>query len=652
MPVYWDRLLLWIVGLSPFAAMITTIAATNWVRLRTFMRRRLLAGLAIAVAAAAFIIWDLKHDHYGVISHVHVREPKLLLLVIPLLALLTFLQLKSLSGISRGRMWSAFILRATIFNLLILALAGLEMVVERDALSVLFAVDVSKSVPVSEQQRAVDFICKSVQTKKANDEAGLMIFGGSAALEVSPSATFATPEARNFRTTVDRDATDISKAMRMSLSHLSGSSRRRVVLFTDGGQTDGDAAEELKHVVSMGSDVWVVPFTRSDSAEMLIDKIVIPNELMWEQPFDAHVFVYSNISARARVRLYPGDKVGQSSYEQVVNLVPGKNRVTFSGLRMHSGGAKEVRAVLEPMHTEDDTLSENNEAYAFTDVQTENRVLVLTSDLSEVKYLLAALEDQKMSIDVRSGTTLPDNPEAYRAYDCIVLANLARGFLSEQQMSVIQSCVEDQGAGLVMIGGDQSFGAGGYLGTPIEKVLPVDMDLQNQRVMPSGALSMIIETCEVPDGDMWGKKICKAAIKTLSPQDYAGLLYYNNMGDTWSFKPTLIGNRTPYLFSLIDNVQTGDIPQLDSILSMAVTAMANLKNVSLKHIVVIGDGDWAPASAATVKAARDAKITISALSVYPHNGQHIASMKELAVAGGGRYYAVDDAKRLPQIFVK
>lgn len=652
--ISWDRLLLWVVGLAPLLAMAATLVAINWNTLSQSGRRRTVLVLASLFGAlAAWIGYDVTHANIGVTAHVHIQHPKLLWLVIPLLGLLLFLQIKTLSGISRGRMWTAFLLRATIFNLLILALAGLQMVIERDTLSVLFALDCSKSVPEEQRQQAIEFMRKASLTKKSNDEAGLLVFGGKAALENSPGKMFNPPDAKSIRSVIKDDATDIAQALRLSLSHLGESSRRRVVLFTDGGQTTGDAAEALKRVVSVGADVWIVPLRTGDSAEMLIEKIVIPNELMWEQPYDAHVFVWSNVTAKARVRLYPGDKLGPASLEQTVELKPGKNRVSFAGLRMRSGGPKEVRAVLEPLKREEDTLSENNEAYAFTDVQTECRVLVLTSDMSEIKHLMAALEDQKMAIDPRSPSNFPDNPEMFRAYDCIVLSNVARGFFSEQQMSVIQSCVEDQGAGLVMIGGDQSFGAGGYLGTPIEKVLPVNMDLQNEKVMPSGALCIVLHTCEFADGNGWAKKVSKAAIKTLSPQDYAGLIYYGYPGgDTWCFKPTLIGNRANYLFNLIDSCEPSDMPSLDSIISMSITSLANLKNVSLKHCIVITDGDPQAPSAATLGAAKNAKITISTISIFPHQGFDVSSLKSVAAQTGGRYYSADDPKKLPQIFIK
>jgi len=646
-----DRILLWLVGLSPLLVMLGVLFARRWRELPRRKVTREATIIAVVLAGlAALIVLDTERGNTGTVAHVRLVRPEWLLAVAPLFALLILLQTRTLSGISRGRMWLAFLLRATALNLLLLAIAGLQMVIEQDTLTVLYALDVSKSVPVSERQRALDFMKKSLPGKRADDKVGLLVFGGRAEWEVSPSALFAAPEAKSIKATAMPDATNIEVAFQRALARSDDDARRRLVMFTDGRQTAGDAVEELKRVVSQGVDVWIVPLKRGDDAEMLIEKVVLPNELLWEQPFDAHVFVHSNVTAKARVHLYTGDKASPNPQPQTVELTPGKNRVTFPGLKMRSGGAKEVRAVLEPLNRADDTLTENNEAYAFTDVQTENRILIMTSDVAEVKHLLAALEGEKMTLDVRAGASLPDNPEAYRAYDCIVLANLARGFLSEQQMRVIETCVKDQGAGLVMIGGDQSFGAGGYLQTPIEDALPVNMDLKNQRVMPSGALCIVLHTCEFADGNAWGKKISKAAIKVLSPQDYAGLIYYGYPGgEQWCFKPAPV---RPKMFELIDGCEPGDMPSLNSIVSMAVTSLANLKNVSLKHCIIITDGDPSPPTGSTLAAAKNGSITVSAISIFPHGGADVSVLKDVAAQTGGRYYSADDPRKLQQIFIK
>ena len=63
-------------------------------------------------------------------------------------------------------------------------------------------------------------------------------------------------------------------------------------------------------------------------------------------------------------------------------------------------------------------------------------------------------------------------------FDCVILANVPADELSDVQQSVIRSNTHEQGAGLIMIGGPQSFGAGGWQDTELEKALPVTVRKQ------------------------------------------------------------------------------------------------------------------------------------------------------------------------------
>lgn len=655
-----EQLIFLFVVLLPVITMAGAILYHRWKTLSSSRRTReiVFLGTLFAGGLFGFVAWYLElfaTKHSSQSSRVHFQNPEMLLWLLPLYAVLLLLQARSLSGLAKGRLWLAFIFRSAMLILLMLALSGLQMVVERDVLSVIYAVDRSKSVPGSEAQRALDWIKATLPEKRADDKAGLIVFGGKAAAEIWPNPAFQTPELKELKAEVQPDATNIADALKRASNSFEEGTGRRLVLFTDGRQTQGDAREEITKLKSQGVDMWIVPLSRSDSAEMLIEEVKVPPELKWEQPFDARVKIQSNVTAKARVRLFTGDRVGPAAYEDVVDLRPGSQTIVFPGMVLKSGGPHQVEAVVEPLSQRDDTLAENNHAYTFTDVETDSRILVLTSDLSEVKQFREALEGEKVSLDVRSGASLPENPEEYRRYDCIVLANLARAYLSDQQMSVIESCVKDQGAGLVMIGGDQSFGAGQYLGTPIERALPVSMELKNQKIMPSGALGIVLHTCEFGEGNAWGKKISKAAINVLSPQDYAGLLYFggpwNGSGETWLFRPTLVA-RKQWMFSLIDGCEPGDMPNLDTIVSMAVQSLATLPSVSLKHVIVITDGDPAPPNQTTLAAAKSAKITITVVTIFPHGGMDVSTMKEVAKATGGRYYSADDPRKLPQIFIK
>lgn len=76
------------------------------------------------------------------------------------------------------------------------------------------------------------------------------------------------------------------------------------------------------------------------------------------------------------------------------------------------------------------------------------------------------------TVDGEKVTALPAGSEAWRKFDVIILGDLDVSFLTRQQQLAIEQAVSE-GSGLLMVGGQSSFGPGSYAGTPIEKVLPV-----------------------------------------------------------------------------------------------------------------------------------------------------------------------------------
>jgi uncharacterized membrane protein len=79
------------------------------------------------------------------------------------------------------------------------------------------------------------------------------------------------------------------------------------------------------------------------------------------------------------------------------------------------------------------------------------------------------------------------------AYDAIVLSNVPRSALSDEVLGWVDEWVGKRGGGLLMAGGPRSFGAGGWTGTVIERMLPVeilgsaDWDITPAILEPTGA---------------------------------------------------------------------------------------------------------------------------------------------------------------------
>jgi hypothetical protein len=183
-----DRLVLWLVVLAPVVAVAGALLYARWKGLPPARRmRELLISLAgLGVVAAAVLAYEGWRSAQSETHRVHFQEPLYLWLLPLVYAVVLLLQWRSLAGLSRGRLWLSFLLRSGVLILLFLALAGLQMVVEKDTITVLFALDRSKSVPDGEARRVLQFVKESLPAKRADDKTGLIIFGGQAATQVPP----------------------------------------------------------------------------------------------------------------------------------------------------------------------------------------------------------------------------------------------------------------------------------------------------------------------------------------------------------------------------------------------------------------------------------------------------------------------------------
>ncbi|MCX7804751.1 MAG: VWA domain-containing protein, partial [Planctomycetota bacterium] len=609
--------------------------------------------------------------------------PEALLLGIPALGLVWVLHSRGRAGLRglRGRI--ALTIRSAIVILLLLALAGLQMVEERRFATVIFAVDCSRSVPEALQKRSLEYIRGALKTKMPDDRAGLIAFGGHASVERWPDESFVTtPE--TIRGQIRKDATDISEALRAAAAAFPSAGGKRVVLFTDGRETRGDAAAEAQRLRAAGIRIDVVPLDSGWTREVLVEKLAMPAEVGFDEAFDADVHVRSTGPCDAVVRLFSDERMepperdsagrlapeaadgrgtdagGEEGgkhrpaktmlLERRVRLLEGRNRIPFPGLRIRRGGFHRFEATVETLDPGADSIMENNHAYGFTHVETDCRALIMTSDIGMIEPLYAALEGERLELDVRTPINLPTSPAEIADYDCIVLANIGRGHFSGPMMEEIEVCVRDRGAGLIMIGGDQSFGAGGYLNTPVESALPVKMDIENRKLMPNGALALVIDRSGSMEGDKLAlaKAAARAAADTLSDEDYIAVLAFD-AEVYWLVRPIRAQHRGK-IRAAISSLGAGGGTFIYPALKEAWYALKPL-DAATKHIILLSDGQtMGNGYEKLARAIAADRITVTSVGIGEPDGQPL--MQSIARNGGGRYYEAKDPRKLPQIFIK
>ncbi|MFN0057728.1 MAG: VWA domain-containing protein [Planctomycetota bacterium] len=566
-------------------------------------------------------------------------------------ALIWVLALQRASIAGQSPAWARFGLgvRLIVIALLSLGLADLRWMRRADRLSVLFLLDRSSSVsaPVGEAALAAlrDF---GHELKPDVDRVGLIVFGRDAAVETNLSKQL-TPG--TIQSLVDRDGTDIAAALRLAGATFAGgnaeSGARRVVVISDGNANRGDELLEARNLAALGAVVDVLPLEYQYPSEVLVDSLLVPPEIHPDEPYTVAAIIESGVGCRAKVSLLENDQLLEA---RDIQLTPGKTRVEFPLVREAPGRYRyEVHITPEPGQ---DNVTRNNTGYAAAIIRGESRVLFVGNG-DEHEPLLTALRAAKISCEVVSPDNLPPNADDYLFYDCLLLANVPSFQLGVDNMKLIHGVVKNIGMGFVMIGGPDSFGAGGYRGTPIEKLLPVDMDVRQRKSIPNGALVMVLHTCEFDQGNMWAKMIAIRALEALSAEDYVGVLEWTGMGrDSWGV-PLQIANDREHIAGLIRKLQPMDMPSFVPSLEQAIAELTAPTTLAVqRHVVVISDGDPIPPTAALVQNFIDSKISITTVCINPHGAQDSARMKKLAADTGGKYYFVSDARQLPGIFFR
>ncbi|MFO0820610.1 MAG: glutamine amidotransferase [Pirellulales bacterium] len=94
-----------------------------------------------------------------------------------------------------------------------------------------------------------------------------------------------------------------------------------------------------------------------------------------------------------------------------------------------------------------------------------------TEQYDEPVLLRLATENQE---ELKGG--FPKLAEELFRYEAVVLDDVEAAFFSQDQLSLLQQFVSQRGGGLLMLGGQHSFGEGGYSRTPVGEMLPVYLD--------------------------------------------------------------------------------------------------------------------------------------------------------------------------------
>jgi Ca-activated chloride channel homolog len=585
------------------------------------------------------------------------------LLLIPLLCFVSWwIARRSLAGGNVSRQMVNLIIRCVVFALLCIALAEPNALRRADEVAVVAVVDVSDSVPGNQQGLVREFLASSLENRPAGDRFGLVTIGRDALVQSLPSNV--DPRV-DILSTGAGDASDLRQGVDLARSLIPSDAAGRVLLLSDGNETIGSLAGTAAMLRATGVPIDVASVEYDRSVMVRIEDVVVP---VWARDGDtitARVILNAERASSGKLTLLINDEPvdldpdspGNSSQ---VTLSQGL-QVLAVPLKLPSGPVHRVEAVYEP----DDPRTSipellRGEGVIFTNDR--GRVLVVSDDTRASAALVNSISSEDMKLEVWPASAIPHTLAELSGYDAIVLMNQPASNFSQGQQESIAKYVHDAGGGLLVIGGPESFGAGGWIGSPVEDVLPILLDPPQKRQMPMGALAVVIDrsgsmASAVTGTGMSQQQIANEAailgVRSLSRLDQITVIAFDGGAETIvPLTPALdLDGIARRIRSIGPGGGTNLLPGLD-----AAAAELTQSPAGVKHIIVLTDGQTSGNAGALLARASDFKrrgITLSTVIIGDHANDPL--LIRMARTAGGRFYHVTSENSqavLPQIFIK
>ncbi len=542
----------------------------------------------------------------------------------------------SLDSFSNKRRVKILTIRISLFILLVIALLDVRLKISTDRQAVVWLIDVSDSMGNEAINRYFELKDK-INTKS--------LFENETVIAFATEASVVTKVERldDFKKlSIDKKNTDLAGALRLARASFPSGFNNTIILFSD-GRAPLSWVEEAEALKASNIQTHVVSIHPPNNPEVILKNISAPKQVNISEPFNIDIEIISNSSSDAVIKIF---KNGLLTSTNSVLLKAGQNRYNFE----ETISENKLSEFTIEIHSKNDSIVDNNTLSTLVQSKGVSKALIITDNLGAVRYLSWALKDDGILLDTRPLAGAPTSMSDLQNYDLLVIDNIAATQLRADQFILYKDYVKDFGGGFLMLGGDQSFGLGGYYRTVIEEMLPVKCDFEKEKEDPALGLALLIDK----SGSMNGEKIemakdaAKAAIELLSQNDYAGVVAFD--GDAfWVANMQTVFDKFG-LINLISSIQAGGGTNISPAMELAYNQLNNIP-AKIKHVIILTDGQSQPGPfyELTTRMTQE-KITVSTVGVGQNADTNLLS--EIAQWGNGRFYFTDDASSIPQIFAK
>ena len=574
-------------------------------------------------------------------SELFFERPFLLLLIIPALALVIvpFLILPKNRRDTKAKIVSV-ILHCVAAVILVVILSGVGLANVTNEQNAVILIDLSDSTSgvqnllIDEGQRFFDKIKEEMPTC-------VVAFGREQAVELSFGE-----DGRITGKEVVSSATDIGSALEYAASILPDDRAKRIVLFSDGAETDGDAADAARKLQSRGVRVDTVCFSVDDlfENEMQVSSLTGPEFAPIDERARLTVRVDSVSEGEAKLWLTDNNTFVNTI---TVNVQPGSNYYEMNVIPRSEGPhLYSVR-----LGSDLDTRTENNTASFCVNVEGGPRVLVLSPSFSDGNHIKNLLK-KTASVDHLLAYSAPKTIVDLCKYDQVVLVNLEASDLPFGYDKLLSDFVKVYGRSLWTVGGMQSLSLGGMTDTGYEDLLPVSLDYNKAETDKDVALMLVLDCSRSMSSSgspnlSLAKQSAIRCVEAMSEKDSVGIISFGGTAEVEMGLTLATNDAKLELTRAISKIQTKSGTNYCPALSLAWEELKNSR-AEVRHVIFLSDGQ--PSDAGYVPISRkmyETGITISTIGL----GYSVYSLPEISSVAYGRHYTVYDAEDLPEIML-
>ena len=547
-----------------------------------------------------------------------------------------------------GSVWLAW-LRGIAYGLIVLAMCEPRIVLPERAGTVVVLADRSASMPADAAARQLEMIGLVQQAMSPDDRLAVVSFGEKVAVEQEP----AVDAVERFEQAVGGDASDLAGALRRALALIPADGGGRVLVLGDGRYTGTSPGGEAALAAARGIAIDHRELSRPAVGDLAVVRVNAPESVQPGEAFMLTGWVDAASPGTVDVELYRGDTRIAATRR---DLPAGLTRLTFRD-RAAEPGALDYR--LQLVAAEADPIPENDAGRFIVGVEGDKPLLVVTD--APGQGLANLLRAGGLSVQARLPGEVDASLTALSGYSGVVLENVALPDLPAEMPGQLAALVPSTGTGLLMTGGQRSFGPGGYYRSPLDPLLPVSMELRQEHRKLSLAIVVALDRSGSMAMTVAGGRTkmdlanlgTAEVVDLLGPMDELGVLAV----DSAPHQIVALGrvdNKEAIRRRVLSIESMGGGIYIYEALAAAAGMLADA-TPQTRHIILFADAQDSeePGRYATLlKNARRANITVSVIGLGKDTDVDAPLLKDVASLGGGRAYFTEDPAKLPQLFAQ